>query len=110
MDWPTKVWTLFWENNGFLYFRFVFPSSAEYLIQQSTKNDRAAQRRKEVGSSDKSEKTQVASLDANIPTENKGFKMLSKLGWSQGQKLGKNDAGLLEPVKGGVLICELIFF
>lgn len=24
--------------------------------------------------------------------------MLSKLGWSQGQKLGKNESGLLEPV------------
>lgn len=24
--------------------------------------------------------------------------MLSKLGWSQGQKLGKNQTGLLEPV------------
>lgn len=24
--------------------------------------------------------------------------MLSKLGWSQGQSLGKNDSGILEPI------------
>lgn len=34
----------------------------------------------------------------SIPSENKGFKMLSKLGWSEGQTLGKNNDGLLEPV------------
>lgn len=34
----------------------------------------------------------------SIPSENKGFKMLSKLGWSQGQALGRNNDGLLEPV------------
>lgn len=34
----------------------------------------------------------------SIPSENKGFKMLSKLGWSEGQSLGKNNDGLLEPV------------
>lgn len=34
----------------------------------------------------------------SISSENKGFKMLSKLGWSEGQSLGKNNDGLLEPV------------
>lgn len=34
----------------------------------------------------------------SISNENKGFKMLSKLGWSEGQSLGKNNDGLLEPV------------
>lgn len=34
----------------------------------------------------------------SIPSENKGFKMLSKLGWSEGQALGRNNDGLLEPV------------
>lgn len=71
----------------------------KYLIQKCTMaNDRAAQRRKEVGSSTQYEKTDVASTLTNIPVNNAGFKMLSKLGWSPGQKLGKNDAGLLEPV------------
>jgi len=35
---------------------------------------------------------------SSISSENRGFKMLSKLGWSEGQSLGKNDSGLLEPV------------
>lgn len=30
--------------------------------------------------------------------------MLAKLGWSQGQKLGKNDSGLLEPVCDEILV------
>lgn len=34
----------------------------------------------------------------NIASTNKGFQMLSKLGWSKGQKLGKNETGILEPV------------
>lgn len=34
----------------------------------------------------------------SISSENKGFKMLSKLGWQEGQTLGKNNDGLLEPV------------
>jgi G-patch domain len=33
-----------------------------------------------------------------IPVENKGFKMLSKLGWTEGQSLGKSDTGIKEPV------------
>ncbi|KAG4071752.1 hypothetical protein HA402_011906 [Bradysia odoriphaga] len=69
-----------------------------YLIPQQMKNDRAAQRRKEVGSTGINEKTMTASIDTSIPSENKGFKMLSKLGWSQGQTLGKNQTGLLEPI------------
>lgn len=69
-----------------------------YLIPQQMKNDRAAQRRKEVGSTGINEKTMMASVDTSIPSENKGFKMLSKLGWSQGQTLGKNQTGLLEPI------------
>lgn len=44
-------------------FLLITSISSEYLIQQSTNNDRAAQRRKEVGSSDKSEKTEMASLE-----------------------------------------------
>lgn len=34
----------------------------------------------------------------SIPMENKGFKMLAKMGWSKGQSLGKRDDGLTEPV------------
>ncbi|XP_059224938.1 angiogenic factor with G patch and FHA domains 1 isoform X2 [Stomoxys calcitrans] len=84
--------------------------------------DRAASRRLEVGSSSDKEKTQFASVDTYnyhktnvctlifywitydfycraISSDNKGFKMLSKLGWSKGESLGKTQAGgLLEPI------------
>ncbi|XP_035906041.1 angiogenic factor with G patch and FHA domains 1 isoform X2 [Anopheles stephensi] len=60
--------------------------------------DRAAVRRKVKGSSNEHEKTQVASLDQSIASNNKGFQMLSKLGWNEGKPLGKNDSGLTEPI------------
>uniref|UniRef100_A0A182WCF4 G-patch domain-containing protein n=1 Tax=Anopheles minimus TaxID=112268 RepID=A0A182WCF4_9DIPT len=60
--------------------------------------DRAAVRRKVKGSSNEHEKTQVASLDQSIASNNKGFQMLSKLGWNEGKPLGKNDTGLTEPI------------
>ncbi|XP_058832871.1 angiogenic factor with G patch and FHA domains 1 [Topomyia yanbarensis] len=60
--------------------------------------DRAAHRRKTKGSSNEHAKTQAASVDQHIGSENKGFKMLSKLGWSAGKTLGKNDEGLVEPI------------
>uniref|UniRef100_A0A182PCE6 G-patch domain-containing protein n=1 Tax=Anopheles epiroticus TaxID=199890 RepID=A0A182PCE6_9DIPT len=60
--------------------------------------DRAAVRRKVKGSSNEHEKTQVASLDQSISSNNKGFQMLSKLGWNEGKPLGKNDSGLTEPI------------
>ncbi|KAL9915888.1 angiogenic factor with G patch and FHA domains 1 isoform X2 [Glossina fuscipes] len=61
-------------------------------------NDRAATRRLHVGSSTDKEKTQTASVDTEIPSDNKGFKILSKLGWSKGEALGKTTTGLLEPI------------
>ncbi|KAK6617187.1 hypothetical protein RUM44_005518 [Polyplax serrata] len=60
--------------------------------------DRAELRRTAVGSSHSSEKTQSASLLERIPKCNKGFKMLAKMGWSEGQTLGKNESGLSEPM------------
>lgn len=37
-------------------------------------------------------------MDDSISSENKGFKLLSKLGWKEGQKLGKNENGIDVPV------------
>lgn len=37
-------------------------------------------------------------IHRSISSENKGFRMLSKLGWSEGQSLGKRNDGLKEPV------------
>ncbi|XP_046809848.1 angiogenic factor with G patch and FHA domains 1 isoform X3 [Lucilia cuprina] len=62
--------------------------------------DRAASRRLKVGSSTDKEKTQTASVDTAISSDNKGFRMLSKLGWNKGEALGKTQesGGLLEPI------------
>uniref|UniRef100_A0A8D8S686 Angiogenic factor with G patch and FHA domains 1 n=1 Tax=Cacopsylla melanoneura TaxID=428564 RepID=A0A8D8S686_9HEMI len=64
-------------------------------------DDRAERRRKTVGSLVEGEKTQVAHMEESIPNQNKGFKMLSKMGWKSGQTLGKDEANtnaLIEPI------------
>jgi predicted component of type VI protein secretion system len=61
--------------------------------------DRASQRRKKVGSSHDHEKTVQASVNQSISSENKGFKMLAKMGWNEGTSIGKNDSGIKEPVQ-----------
>ncbi|EAT36405.1 AAEL011502-PA [Aedes aegypti] len=62
-------------------------------------NDRAAHRRKVKGSSNEHAKTEMASLNEQISSKNKGFKMLSKLGWSEGRSLGVRDHGPTEPIR-----------
>ncbi|XP_016972499.1 angiogenic factor with G patch and FHA domains 1 isoform X1 [Drosophila rhopaloa] len=66
--------------------------------QGSNYNDRAATRRVKVGSTTDKEKTEVACVNTEIGSSNKGFKMLSKLGWQKGDSLGKSNAGLLAPI------------
>ncbi|PNF28841.1 hypothetical protein B7P43_G04417, partial [Cryptotermes secundus] len=58
--------------------------------------DRAQIRRTTVGSQDPHEKTQTASLEEPIHSDNKGFKLLAKMGWSEGQALGKDGDGCVE--------------
>ncbi|XP_011150988.1 angiogenic factor with G patch and FHA domains 1 isoform X2 [Harpegnathos saltator] len=60
--------------------------------------DRAEARRQHVGSSNHHAKTQQSSLDWSIPKDNKGFKILTKMGWSEGRSLGKDGDGITEPV------------
>lgn len=59
--------------------------------------DRAKLRRDTVGSQNPYEKTKTASVDTSIASDNKGFKMLSKMGWKSGEALGK-EGGLVEPI------------
>ncbi|XP_049877343.1 angiogenic factor with G patch and FHA domains 1-like isoform X2 [Pectinophora gossypiella] len=68
------------------------------MIEEGTYNDRAKARREAVGSSHHSEKTVTADVDTHITTENKGFKLLEKMGWSKGEGLGKDNQGGTEPV------------
>lgn len=61
--------------------------------------DRAEKRRVKIGSSHESVKTVQASVNQSISSENKGFKLLSKMGWSEGKSLGKSQEGIKEPVQ-----------
>lgn len=61
--------------------------------------DRAEVRRKQVGSSHSSEKTETASVNEPICKRNKGYNLLSKMGWKEGETLGKRSEGsILEPI------------
>ena len=60
--------------------------------------DRAHSRRQCIGSSNHHAKTQQSSMDVSIAKDNRGFKLLSKMGWSEGQSLGKEGDGRIEPV------------
>lgn len=61
--------------------------------------DRAQARKDIVGSSNQYAKTQQSSVDTSIAKDNKGFKLLSKMGWNEGQSLGKNKDGRTEPIQ-----------
>merc|ERR1719273_2638853 len=61
--------------------------------------DRADDRRKTKGSDHDSFKTEVASVEQPITSQNKGFKLLSSMGWKEGDGIGKdNNKGRLEPI------------
>lgn len=78
--------------------------------------DRAQVRRQHVGSSHHRDKTEQSSVHTSIAKDNKGFKILSKMGWSEGHSLGKDGDGITEPVpikanfsKAGIGLSEADF-
>ncbi|KAF8794256.1 Angiogenic factor with G patch and FHA like protein [Argiope bruennichi] len=60
--------------------------------------DKAEIRRKTIGSENPYEKTEVASVDIFMPELNKGYQMLKKLGWKEGDSLGLKNSGILDPI------------
>ncbi|XP_011504275.1 PREDICTED: angiogenic factor with G patch and FHA domains 1-like [Ceratosolen solmsi marchali] len=60
--------------------------------------DRAQLRREQLGSTSDHFKTQQSSLDKHISKDNMGFKMLLKMGWTEGHSLGKSGNGVIEPI------------
>jgi hypothetical protein len=74
------------------------PTDPTAQIEQAGYQDRASERRKTVGSITHGEKTETTSLEEHVSESNKGFKMLSKMGWQLGQALGKEGTGRTEPI------------
>ncbi|XP_045501607.1 angiogenic factor with G patch and FHA domains 1-like isoform X1 [Colias croceus] len=67
-------------------------------IDEISYKDRAQARRDKVGSSHHAEKTQSTDINTFIAPENKGFKLLEKMGWNKGEGLGKDNQGEREPI------------
>lgn len=62
-------------------------------------HDRAKERQKTKGSDNPYEKTaEPVSLDVTLPSDNKGYQLLKKMGWKEGQGLGAKTAGETQPV------------
>ncbi|XP_005109522.2 angiogenic factor with G patch and FHA domains 1 [Aplysia californica] len=61
--------------------------------------DKAFLRRKYIGSEvDVGGTSQPASVHSPITATNKGHKLLSKMGWKEGEGLGRDNAGISEPI------------
>lgn len=58
--------------------------------------DRSKERRIKKGSTNPYEKTASSSVDQHIPRENKGFKILEKMGWKHGSSIGSRASSGME--------------
>ncbi|XP_019187599.1 PREDICTED: G patch domain-containing protein 8 [Ipomoea nil] len=52
------------------------------------------------------ENVEQASLDKQLTSSNVGFRLLQKMGW-KGKGLGKNEQGIIEPIKSGIRDAKL---
>lgn len=68
-------------------------------IKNPSYQDKAAERRRTVGSDCPVQKPdQSSSVHVKIQEDNKGHQMLKKLGWTEGESLGKDNSGIQEPI------------
>nr|CAG4641911.1 EOG090X0AIB [Eurycercus lamellatus] len=74
--------------------------------------DRAEVRRQKVGVDPVGAKTEVASVEVPIAKKNKGFQMLAKMGWNEGQALGKTESAdaITEPVLQIFIFCFIFSY
>uniref|UniRef100_A0A671LLS4 Angiogenic factor with G patch and FHA domains 1-like n=1 Tax=Sinocyclocheilus anshuiensis TaxID=1608454 RepID=A0A671LLS4_9TELE len=78
--------------------------SSDYEEQKALKKsrykDRAENRRQTVGSEATFQRDDApASVHVEIGDENKGRQMLEKMGWKRGEGLGKDGAGMKDPIQ-----------
>lgn len=70
------------------------------VLKNKTYKDRAAKRRQEIGSDGVFKRDDApASVHVEICDDNKGRKMLEKMGWKKGEGLGKGSCGIKEPIQ-----------
>lgn len=78
--------------------------NTDYEDEKTLKNpkykDRAGKRREQVGSEGTFQRDDApASVHSEITDSNKGRKMLEKMGWKQGEGLGKDGGGMKTPIQ-----------
>ncbi|KAK8723086.1 hypothetical protein OTU49_011836 [Cherax quadricarinatus] len=79
--------------------KYAVTAQGELPSTDGQYTDRSLKRLKEVGSDNPYEKTEVASTDTALRDNNKGYTILQKMGWSEGQALGKSKGGITEPIQ-----------
>ena len=47
---------------------------------------------------------ETAAQDNKLSTDNKGFKLLQKMGWTEGEGLGSSGQGIVNPIRKYVLL------